>query len=278
MQMDPMPDGRTPTEQEPADRTKVLLFVLAALLAVAVVALTAVLVLRGDDDGLTAGPLPSPAPTSPTPSSPTPTSATATSRAPTSRTSGATSIGLQEARNVVWPRPGSGRGYDDPVTAAAGMATGLVGFIDPVVGTFQQRDSRSGEVNIRPKSTGPVTTILLRQLSDGHWYAIGASSGDLQLTTPDVGTAVSSPVTVSGFSTAFEGTIVVSVLAQGDPTPLGRKALIGGANGELGPFSGQVSFDTPAVARPGAIVLTTDSAEDGRIWQATVVPVQLAPS
>jgi hypothetical protein len=275
--MDPMPDGRSQPDGEPVDRTKVALFVLAGLLAVAVVALTAVLVLRGDGNGPTAGPGPSPVPTSATPTSPTPTSPMATSPAPTSSATDAASVSPDEARTVVWPRPGSGGLYDDPVRAAAGMATGLVGFTDPVVGPFRQGDSRSGEVDIRPKSTGPATTVLVRRMSDGHWYAIGASSGDLRLTTPDVGTAVSSPVTVSGFSTAFEGTIVVSVVAQGGARPLGRKPLIGGANGDVGPFNGQIRFDAPTVGGPGAIVLTTDSAEDGRIWQATVVPVMLAP-
>jgi Immunoglobulin-like domain of bacterial spore germination len=278
MHMDPMPDGRTSANREPTDRTKVALFVLAGLLAVAVVTLAAVLVLRGGDDGgVTAGPQPSPAPTSVTPSNATPTSPTGTSPAPTPQRTSPASISPEEARSVVWPKPGNGRLYDDPVAAAAGMATGLVGFTDPVVGAFQQGDSRSGEVDIRPKSTGPVTTVLVRHLSDGHWYAIGASSGDLRLTTPDVGTSVSSPVAVSGFSTAFEGTIVVSVLAQGDPAPLGREPLIGGANGDVGPFSGHIRFAAPAAGGPGAIVLTTDSAEDGRIWQATVVPVRLTP-
>jgi hypothetical protein len=277
MHMDPTPNGRTSTEHEPADRTKVLLFVLAALLAVAVAALTAVLVLRGDDDlGAASGPPPSPVPTSATLTSPTPTSPSATSPAPTSETSSPTSISPQEARNVVWPRPGSGRVYDDPVRAAAGMATGLVGFTDPVVGAFRQGDSRSGEVDIRAKSTGPATTVLVRQLSDGHWYAIGASTDDLQLTSPDAGATVRSPVTVSGRSRAFEGTIVVSVLTQGSPSPVGRRALIGGAGEDLGPFSGDISFDASG-GGPGAIVLTTDSAEDGRIWQATVIPVALTP-
>ena len=275
MHMDPMPDGRTSADHEPADRTKVLLFVLAALLAVAVMALTAVLVLRGDD-GLGATPGPSPAPTSTTSTSPTPTSPTATSPAPTSETS-PSSISPQEARNVVWPGPGSGRLYDDPVKAAAGMATGLVGFTDPVVGAFRQGDSRSGEVDVRAKSTGPATTILVRQLSDGHWYAIGASTDDLRLTSPDAGATVRSPVTVSGRSRAFEGTIIVSVLAQGNPSPLGSEPLIGGAGEDLGPFRGDIRFDASA-GGPGAIMLTTDSAEDGRIWQATVIPVQLAAS
>jgi len=271
MHMDPTPDGRTPAQQEPADRTRTLLFALVAVLAVAVVALTAVLVLREDDAGLVPG----------SQTSRTPTSATVTSPAPTSEspstppaTSTPSAISAAEARTVVWPKPGGATVYDDPTEAAAGMATGLVGFTDPVVGAFRQGDARSGEVDVRPRSTGPATTVLVRQMGDGRWYAIGASSDDLRLAVPDAGTAVSSPVTVQGRSRAFEGTIIVTVLAQGDPTPLGREPLIGGGS-ELGPFSGAVRFDAPDDAATGAIVLTTESAEDGRVWQATVVPVQL---
>jgi hypothetical protein len=271
MHMDPTPDGRTPAQQEPADRTRTLLFALVAVLAVAVMALTAVLVLREDDARLVPGAQASPTPTSATSTSPVPTSDTASST-----TTAPASISVDEARTVVWPRPGTGTVYDAPTDAARGMATGLAGFTDPLVGEFRQGDSRSGEVDIRPRSTGPATTVLVRQLSDGHWYAIGASSDDLQLGSPDAGTAVSSPVTVSGRSRAFEGTIIVTVLAQGDPTPLGREPLIGGG-GELGPFSGTVRFDLPDDAATGAIMLTTDSAEDGRIWQATVVPVSFVP-
>jgi hypothetical protein len=270
--MDPTPDGRTPAPQEPADRTRTLLFALVAVLAAAVVALTAVLVLRGGDDGgLTPGPQASATPTSATSTATTPTSESPST--PPATTPASNSV--DEARTVVWPKPGGGTVYDEPADAARGMATGLAGFTDPVVGAFREGDSRSGEVDIRPKRTGPATTVLVRQLSDGHWYAIGASSDDLRLASPDVGTAVSSPVTVRGRSRAFEGTIIVTVLAQGDPAPLGRKPLIGGG-GELGPFSGTVPFDQPDHATTGAIMLTTDSAEDGRIWQATVVPVQLA--
>jgi hypothetical protein len=265
--MDPTGDGRTPA-QEPADRTRTLLYALVAVLAVAVVALTAVLALR-DDPGRVPGSQASPTPTSATTTSPAPTS-----ESPSTPPTTPTAISAAEAGTVVWPAPG-GTVYDDPAEAARGMATGLAGFTDPVVGAFRQGDARSGEIDIRPKATGPATTVLVRQLSDGHWYAIGASSDDLRLTSPDVGAAVSSPVTVRGRSRAFEGTIIVTVLAQGDPAPLGRQPLIGGG-AELGPFSGTVSFQAPAGQVTGAIMLTTDSAEDGRIWQATVVPVAFA--
>jgi len=47
---------------------------------------------------------------------------------------------------------------------------------------------------------------------------------------------------------------------------------MGGSMGQMGPFSKTVSFAQPNVAH-GAIVLETSSAENGHIWEATVVPV-----
>jgi hypothetical protein len=268
MRMDPTTQGAPPAGGEPADRTKTLLFALVALLAVAVAALTLVLVLRGDGDD---GAVPSPQPT------PSATSTTSTSAAPTSETpaSSAPTLTAEEARQVVWPKPGGETAYDDPADAAEGLASGLVGFTDPVAGEFRQGDNRSGEVDLRPKIDGPVTTVLVRQMSDGHWYAIGASSDDLGLQKPNAGATISSPLAVSGLSRAFEGTILASVHAQADRVPLARRPLMGGGS-ELGPFSGTLTFDAPDDGASGAIMLTTESAEDGRVWQATVVPVQLA--
>jgi hypothetical protein len=236
-----------------------------ALLAATVVLLSTLLVLRGGDDG--AAPAPGPT-TTVTPT----TSTTSTTTEPPTATSAPT-LSSDETRAIVWPAPGTVQ-YDDPVEAATGMATGLVGFTSPVVGTYQPGDARSGEVPIRAKATGAVTTVLVRQLSDGHWYAIGAHTGDLRLDSPNAGAEVHSPLAVSGRSRAFEATIIVSVHAQADPKPLVRKPLMGGSS-DLGPFTGTLNFASPNAAGPGAIVITTDSAEDGRIWQATVVPVWL---
>jgi hypothetical protein len=44
--------------------------------------------------------------------------------------------------------------------------------------------------------------------------------------------------------------------------------------GEITPFSTVVTFDAPTAAA-GAVVLSTFSAEDGRLWEATVVRVGL---
>ncbi len=274
--MDPRP-GSGPTAHDPTDPTHVALYVLVAVLAVAVVALALVLVLHDDTGGGTPRPQPSPTASAATPVSPAPTSGTMSpSTTSPSGTSGPSGLSAEEARTVVWPQPGSGTVYDDPEAAAAVMAIRLARFTSPLVGPFQQGDARSGEVEIRPTSNGPVTTVIVRQLSDGHWYVLGASTGDLRLESPDAGSTVSSPVTVSGRSTSFEGLVLVTVLRQGDPNPLGQLPVQGGANGTLGRFSGQVHYDAPDVGTTGAVLLSTQSAKDGRVWQATIVPVQLA--
>lgn len=265
-------------DEGPADRTRVLLYVVGAILAVVVVAFAAVLALRGGDNhGATGTPATTPSVTSTT-SVTTTTSASSqtTTASATSQTTSPATLAPQEAASVVWPEPGGGTVYGDPIEAAVSMATELVGFTSPVVGEFQQGDSRSGEVPIRPTRQGPISTVLVRQLSDGHWYVLGASSDDLRLESPNAGSQVSSPMTVSGQSRAFEGTILVSVLARGDTEPLARKPLQGGSNADLGPFSGTVRFDAPSGGGAGVVMLTTDSAKDGSIRQATVVPVVLA--
>lgn len=269
VRMEPTTPAPAPPVPEPADHAKVLLFVLVGLLAVAVAVLATVVALRGggDDGSPAATPPPTPSLTTWTSTSPAPTSSSASS------TSG---LSADELRSVVWPQPGSGASYDDPVEAAATTALQLAKFTSPLVGPFRQGDARSGEVEIRPTSNGPVTTMLVRKMSDDHWYCTGAASDDLRLESPETGATVGSPVQVSGQSTAFEGLVLVTVLRQGDPHPLGQLPVQGGANGAMGPFTGVVHYAAPDVGRPGAIMLSTDSAKDGHVWQATIVPVMLA--
>lgn len=184
-----------------------------------------------------------------------------------------TSTTVASAGVAVWPPADGSIVYDDPVAAATGFATSLVGFTDPVVGEFQPGDGRSGEVPVRSTAQGPVTVVLVRQLGDdGTWSVIGAQTDNIRPTTPEAGAAVSSPVALAGTSTAFEGTVQVAVHARRSGDPLGTGFVTGGSMGELGPFEGSVSFSA-ADAADGAIVFTTVSMEDGRVWEAAAVPV-----
>ena len=160
------------------------------------------------------------------------------------------------------------------VSVARGFATDFVGFTAPIVGEFRQGDSRSGEVPVQAKADSPVTTVLVRKLGES-WWVLGASTPNILLTAPAASQTISSPVTLRGTSTAFEATVNVQVGEDGNITPLGKGFVMGGANGEMGPFDATLAF-TPPTATAGSVMLSTLSAEDGRVVEATVVRVKFA--
>jgi len=194
---------------------------------------------------------------------------TATTRAPAATTPAPAPV---DTSTAVWPAA-SGPVYRSPVAAARGFAVDFVGFRSPIVGAFRQGDARSGEVDVRPKANGPVTTVLVRQLGTGErWFVLGSVTRHINLTKPAALGKVASPVRLQGTSTAFEATVSVEVRQDGTRQPIGSGFVMGGSMGEMGPFDGAVSFRRPT-APAGAVVLLTHSAEDGRVWEATTVRV-----
>ena len=195
---------------------------------------------------------------------------TTTTEASTTTTS---TPGQAQPELAIWPFASGEQRFSSPVDAARSFATEYLGMAHPVVGEFQQGDSRSGEVPITPAETGPTTTVLVRQASsDDSWWVIGAANDHLRLEQPEALATISSPVALSGQSTAFEATITVQVRRDGSVDPIGEGVTMGGANGEMGPFSTDLEFDA-AGASSGAIVLETMSAEDGGVMEASVVRV-----
>ena len=175
---------------------------------------------------------------------------------------------------AVWPFVTDSIRYSDPVQAATGFAVTYLGFANPVVGAFMEGDNRSGEVVIRPNSTGPETTVIVRKLApDETWWVLGASTPMLQLQSPEWNASIASPVTLSGQSTAFEATVNVQIRQDGTLTPLASNIVMGGSMGQMGPFSKAVSFSKPTAKR-GAIILKTLSAKDGNPAEATVLRIQ----
>jgi hypothetical protein len=129
---------------------------------------------------------------------------------------------------------------------------------------------------VQAAANGPVTTVLVRQLGDdGTWSVLGAATGQIVPTAPAPGTAITSPVQLAGTSTAFEGTVQVAVHPRAAGDPLGTGFVTGGSMGEMGPFDSTLEFAAPTTA-DGAVVFTTVSMEDGRVWEAAVVPVSFA--
>jgi hypothetical protein len=234
----------------------------APFLVVAVVASVLLASCGGSSDGPAA---------STTAKTTTTVSSTTTTKPSATTTSSVPDAGQPE--QAVWPFASTDTRFSDPAAAAKAFATDYLGFVDPVVGSFQQGDARSGEVAIRPQSSGPVTTVLVRQLTaDGSWWVIGAATDNIQLTSPEAMAAITSPVVMSGTSTAFEATVDVEVRQDDTMEPLAKDFVMGGSMGTMGPFSKEIAFG-PQSADAGAVVLTTHSAEDGSIWEATVVRV-----
>lgn len=214
--------------------------------------------------------------TSQTPATTT-TPQTDSSTSTSTRVPSSTVPSTQQPGTAIWPFAATTPGYPDPVVAARTFAVTYLGFVDPVIGAYQQGDSRSGEVNVKADANSPVTTVLVRMLTSANtWWVIGASTPNLRLASPDALASISSPVVLSGQSTAFEATVNVQIREDGTLTPLTEDIAMGGANGAMGPFSKTIAFPHPT-ANAGAIVLKTMSARDGNIWEASVVRVSFSP-
>ncbi len=176
----------------------------------------------------------------------------------------------------MFPTGSDAVGFADPVAVATAFATDYAGFVHPVVGPFERGDSRSGEVAIRPAASGPVTTVFVRQLgSEGRWWVLGSSTASITLQSPTWAAPISSPVTLKGISSAFEGTVETQVREDGSDRPLGQGFVTGGSAGPA-PFHGTLAFTMPT-QKYGALVLYTTSQEGapvGHTREVTVVRVR----
>jgi hypothetical protein len=207
--------------------------------------------------------------TGPAPSTSVPPATTAPSTT-------STSPSTAQPSTAIWPFASTTVRYTSPIAAARGFARTYLGFSNPVVGPFQQGDSRSGEVEVRASPSGVVTTVLVRMLAPGDtWWVLGSVASTLALHSPAALSPISSPVTLTGESTAFEGTINLELRQDGTLTPLATATTQGGSKGQMGPFTATVSFPSP-VAGAGAIVVRTISAEDGATEAASTVRIAYA--
>ena len=182
-----------------------------------------------------------------------------------------TTIPLRDVSTAVWPTVTGPDRYRAASDAARTFAVSYLHFVKPVVGTFRAGDARSGEVPIRPRATGPVTTVLVRQLvSDGTWWVLGATTPNIVVRRPATLATIASPVELSGSSTAFEATVQYAVREDDQTKPLAEGFVMGGANGRMGPFKAKVALSRPTRAY-GAVTLYTISPADGNVLEASVI-------
>jgi hypothetical protein len=173
----------------------------------------------------------------------------------------------------VWPTAASTTRYRTPESAAQGFATDYLHMTNPVINGFQQGDARSGEVPVQPDSTGPVTTVLVRQMGfDNSWWVLGAGTAAINPSAPAWNARISSPASLTGTSVAYEGTVQTQVRQDDTTKPLGEGYVTGGSTA-MGPFSGSLAFTRPNT-KYGAVVLYTTSAKDGSVQGVSVIRVR----
>jgi len=238
-------------------------WILAGLAAVVLLVVVAVIVLPEDTDGEATA---------------TTTTASSTTEAPTTTTEETTTTTFTpevDPYAVAFPSPEASRSFEAPASAARAYATDVLGFTELVLESPEPTEDGTAEVVIRDREDGPETIIELRQFDGGPWYAVGSSTPDIVVNEPAPGTSLATPFQTSGEALAFEGTVEVLVVAQGDGGVLGTGTVTGSGVPPAGPFSGQISYEPPAEATPGVLVYRTHSAEDGRVTQATSLRVRL---
>lgn len=262
--VEPSPDALQRIEeklmsaQRATNRNRVLLGIGAVAAAAAVV--VGVLAFTGDDEKIdTAG-------------STSTTAGGSSSTTPSTSTTTAPTPGVDQAV-AVFPDASTSRRFDDPVAASRAFAIELLGFNDPVMGTFAQGDNRSGEVEVRSFAQGAPTTVLVRKLQDDTWFVIGASVASIRLDTPAQGARITSPQPLKGAAYAFEGQVNVRLYADGVADPIAETFVMGRGDGVLADFTGSLDFTAPAGAKYGTLVLYEPSAKDGSTSAATVIRV-----
>lgn len=166
---------------------------------------------------------------------------------------------------------GTDQTYRDPVRTAREFATRYLGFTAPELADdgFQAGEPGSGEVPIGVRREGEfllATTVVVRQLaqqsSTGPWTVTAAASPRIQVDSPGPLERITSPVSVSGTATVFEGTVNIEVREDGMLAGefLGR-GFVTGEQGQLRPFRGEVAFRSPS--RLGGAVLFQDRSGAG---------------
>ena len=175
----------------------------------------------------------------------------------------------EQPASAIWPFVQTPLRFSDPVDAASSFAITYLGFSAPVVGQFQWLGPKYGQVPVLSNTTGPITTVKMRQLTnDNSWWITGAVTVNIQITTPAHFAILTSPATLGGISTAFEAQVNVELRADQSLATIGTSNVMGGSMGQLASFAGQITFSA-ASSQYGTLLMRTYSAEDGSVLEAS---------
>ncbi len=243
-------------------RKRNILIAVGVLVVLVAGVLIGTLVAKGGDDA-----------SDPTTSSSTTTTlATTTSSSSTSSTEPptTTTVAPQDLAASVYPALTGGTRFDDPDALVRAFATDLLGFDTDVV---VQVSPTPGTVLLRPANGTAATEVAVRQLPDGTWIVTGATTDTIRLDSPAPGATIRSPQAVTGAATAFEGRVDVTLYVDGEDAPWATTRVTGRGDGQLGTFTGQLTFTTPPAGTRGVLVLSSPNGDDGTTVAAVAIRV-----
>jgi len=160
----------------------------------------------------------------------------------------------------MWPYYGGVARYYTGAAAARGFAAGMLGMVDPTVGTYHGQSSTAGYVDVAPSAVATPTRVRV-SLINGSWWATSASTADIAVTSPTSMQLITSPVALRGSAVAFEGVVNVSLYIDGGSVPVSRTTVMGGGD-VMRPFTGSMKFSA-GHATYGTIIFYTKSMKDG---------------
>ena len=183
------------------------------------------------------------------------------------------------------PKPPADR---DAQAAKAAAVTFLreLGMRDPVAATYRRTGAATAEVGLHPRAGeggrkfDQVTTLVRLHRYANGWLPTGASAVNIEVDQPLPFSRIESPVTVSGLSVSYEGTVHVTVLEdrRGPDRVLG-KGFVNGGGSELAPFKGSIAFRYQTVGvDAGWVVFSGDNGTGDGIISATAVRIRFVNS
>jgi hypothetical protein len=176
----------------------------------------------------------------------------------------------------------------DQQAAKAAAVTFLreLGMRDPVAASYRRTGSATAEVGLHPKAGeggrlfDRVTTLVQLHRYTNGWVPTGAKAADIEVAQPLPFARIQSPLSVSGQSVSYEGTVHVTVTQdrRGPDRVLG-KGFVNGGGSELSPFVGQIRFATPTPGvDAGWVVFSGDTGAGPGIIEASAVRVRFVNS
>jgi hypothetical protein len=197
------------------------------------------------------------------------TSTTATSAPPT--------VVQSAGPTPIWPFASTNRTFATPEEAAKSFAVDYLGMIHARLGQTLDTSNVRSDVEIFPNDRGNARTLVALENRDAQgWVVLSAMADQIAVDQPKAHDPLSSSMTVSGTSVAFEAQVGIQLRPFGSMTSVLDDFVMGGST-EMLPFGKQIAV--PATDQPLVLILFEgDASGEQTFTKASVIPLDAAGS